>query len=131
MQSLDKYNINDITSFSKVDTQSIMQYPMPKYITGLDHDIDYNYNLSEMDKAYMVIMYPRKAPHAKAPEWTFEHALEKAGVTQGDPTVADQMKKAYKDLQFTDGTANPSKIWQLFEYWCKGTQLRAFGGPGS
>ena len=36
--------------------------------------------LSDLDKAALVIMYPRTTPHDNAPEWTIEHALFVVGV---------------------------------------------------
>jgi hypothetical protein len=41
---------------------------------------DMNYELSNMDKAYMVINYTRPSVHPKAPQWTVEYALKVAGV---------------------------------------------------
>ena len=41
-----------------------------------------NVELSQLDKAALVLMYPRSQPHDKAPEWTIEHALKVAGVPQ-------------------------------------------------
>ena len=35
---------------------------------------------SELDKAVLVLMYPRSQPHDDASEWTIEHALKVAGV---------------------------------------------------
>ena len=39
-----------------------------------------NLILSDMDKAVLVLMYPRSTPHVDAPEWTVEHALTIVGV---------------------------------------------------
>jgi len=39
-----------------------------------------NSALTPLDKAYMVINYPRPAPHPDAPEWTLAFALDVAGV---------------------------------------------------
>jgi hypothetical protein len=70
----------------------IFRYPTPPPMftaafleAHKDADDAYNYNminheLTDMDKAYMVINYPRTTPHADAPEWTFTHALTVAGV---------------------------------------------------
>ena len=41
-----------------------------------------NVHLSQLDKAVLVLMYPRPQPHAQAPRWTVEHALDVVGVPQ-------------------------------------------------
>ena len=41
-----------------------------------------NLVFSELDKAVLVLMYPRSQPHDKASEWIVEHALKVAGVPQ-------------------------------------------------
>ncbi|KAJ6483192.1 hypothetical protein C8R45DRAFT_1099482 [Mycena sanguinolenta] len=71
------------------------EYFMPAEMDKERIEIKPNYNLSEMDKAYMVINYPRTKPHESAKEWTLEYALLVAGVSkstaldmlaaQGDP----------------------------------------------
>jgi hypothetical protein len=43
-------------------------------------EIDVNTQLSDMDKAYMVINYPRATANPAAPTWTLDHALTVAGV---------------------------------------------------
>ncbi|KAK0549220.1 hypothetical protein OC846_004174 [Tilletia horrida] len=79
-QILKAINVKDTSNFSTVDRTSIMHYPSPKSLTGLPYDIPYNTKLSNLDKAYMVINYPRPKPHDEAPEWSLEHALTVAGV---------------------------------------------------
>ena len=39
-----------------------------------------NVELSQLDKAALVLMYPRSQPHDDAPEWTIERALKVVGV---------------------------------------------------
>lgn len=41
-QILSVYNTKEISSFSQLDTKSIMHYPMPKEVTGLKDDIPYS-----------------------------------------------------------------------------------------
>jgi hypothetical protein len=75
-----------------------------KKYPGIDDDYNYqiiNYELTDMDKAYMVINYPRDAPHAEAQDWTLDHALDVAGV---EPKIKKVLlsfweKKKYKDLR--------------------------------
>ena len=43
---------------------------------------DQNLVFSNLDKAVLVLMYPRAKPHDAAPEWTAEHALSVVGVPQ-------------------------------------------------
>ncbi|RFN45094.1 hypothetical protein FIE12Z_10664 [Fusarium flagelliforme] len=49
-QVINVYNKSDISNYSQVDIQSIMHYPQPKELTGLDQDIPYNAKLSDLDK---------------------------------------------------------------------------------
>ena len=98
-----------------------MQYPMPASVTGLSYDIDYNYDLSEMDKAYMCIMYPRARPHDSAPKWTLEHALEVTGISREDPVTANRIKAAA--VVGTDGFIDPSRIRIIFSDWCLKTHI--------
>ena len=41
---------------------------------------DQNLVFSNLDKAVLVLMYPRAKPHDAAPEWTAEYALSVVGV---------------------------------------------------
>ncbi|KAI0055989.1 zincin [Artomyces pyxidatus] len=67
----------DADNYSQLDTMSIMHYPIPRAPTGSpDND-----SLSDLDKAYIVIRYPRADHHAD-PDWTLQKALEKPGVPQ-------------------------------------------------
>ena len=43
-------------------------------------NIPRHYNLTALDKAYVLINYPRAQAAAATPEWTFEHALDVARV---------------------------------------------------
>jgi hypothetical protein len=101
-----------------------MQYPMPAAVTGLDHDIDYNYVLSDLDKAYMCIMYPRKKPLVGASKWTFEYALAKTGITREDPKAAQVILDAYTEQKQRE-VIDASKIRTLFSSWCQKTHAVA------
>ncbi|KAF8068844.1 hypothetical protein FPV67DRAFT_1668901 [Lyophyllum atratum] len=79
-QILDVYKADDVSNYSKLDTSSVMMYFMPGRLNDQGITVDVNNKLSDMDKAYMVINYPRDKPDLTAPEWTVEYALEKAGV---------------------------------------------------
>ena len=59
-----------------------------------------SFDLSEMDKAYMVIVYPRSAPLSSAPTWTLDYALQVFGV---DPTSAQAITNAYAQNDFDGG----------------------------
>jgi hypothetical protein len=59
-QVINVYAMNEVSNFSQVDTSSIMHYPQPKEITGLAQDIPYNTKLTDLDKAYIILQYPRK-----------------------------------------------------------------------
>lgn len=93
-----------------------MQYPMPARVTGLPYDIDYNYHISDMDKAYMAIMYPRAIPHESAPEWTLENALTKVGIAREDPVAAQKIRDL-ATVTRPDGTIDPFQIRNLFSNW--------------
>ncbi|KAJ7493835.1 hypothetical protein FB451DRAFT_1122358 [Mycena latifolia] len=79
-QIIDVYNATDVSNFSALDTTSIMMYFMPAAMNLERIDVPPNEVLSDMDKAYMVINYPRPTPHASAPMWTLEYALKVSGV---------------------------------------------------
>ncbi|KAF8218178.1 hypothetical protein K438DRAFT_1925355 [Mycena galopus ATCC 62051] len=51
-----------------------------------------NSELSEMDKACMVTVYPRQTPHNTVPEWTLDHAFQIAGI---DSQAAQAIKAAF------------------------------------
>jgi hypothetical protein len=53
---------------------------MPANFTHEKYTVAENTGLSDLDKAYMVINYPRKHPHPSAPRWTLDRALDVAGV---------------------------------------------------
>jgi hypothetical protein len=63
---------------------------------NLEHiDVPPNDVLSDMDKAYMVVNYPRPTPHASAPNWTLDYALKVSGV---DPATIQDIKNAKGDV---------------------------------
>ncbi|KAI0061320.1 hypothetical protein BV25DRAFT_1826806 [Artomyces pyxidatus] len=109
-QIIDVYADKEVSNFSELDTTSIMHYPMPRQVTGLSYDIPYNSQLSQMDKAYMVINYPRAEPHPKAPDWTLETALQKAGVP------AD-IQDAILSVPPRNGRPDAHEIRRLFSNW--------------
>jgi hypothetical protein len=49
---------------------------MPAKLNEENIELYENNTLSELDKAYMTIMYPRASAHTNTPDWTFEHALD-------------------------------------------------------
>ncbi|KAF8068874.1 hypothetical protein FPV67DRAFT_1761161 [Lyophyllum atratum] len=85
-QILDLHNKAALSNYSKLDINSIMMhvacylYFMPSRLNNQKIAIGVRTALSDLDKAYMVINYPRKKPHPKAKQWTLEKALEVAGV---------------------------------------------------
>ncbi|KAJ7851510.1 hypothetical protein B0H14DRAFT_2355253, partial [Mycena olivaceomarginata] len=79
-QIIDVYNSTDVSSYSALDPTSIMMYFMPAAMNIQHIDVPPNYTHSDMDKAYIVINYPRPTPHASAPNWTLEYALKVSGV---------------------------------------------------
>ncbi|KAI0050912.1 hypothetical protein FA95DRAFT_499075 [Auriscalpium vulgare] len=122
-QILDVYNSNEVSNYSELDTDSIMHYPMPKELTGLPKDVGYNSQLSQLDKAYMFINYPRAKPHPDAPNWTLETALQEAGVP------AD-VQEEILDIPHEDGLPNVSEIRRVFSDWVKKSRI-AKNSPSS
>ncbi|KAE8244742.1 hypothetical protein A4X13_0g6310 [Tilletia indica] len=120
-QVIDVINKSSVSNFSQVDPHSIMHYPSSKLITGLPYDVPYNTELSEMDKAYIVINYPRSKPHPDAPEWTLEHALKVAGVPDGVKQEIMDLAEASRDNE--TGQIDPQEIRAAFTAYT--TQQRA------
>lgn len=88
---------------------------MPALVTGLPYDIDYNYKLSDIDKAYMCIMYARPAreEHPRAPGWTLEYALSLTGIVEQDPDTSARI------LQIADGDSTWERVRDLFSEWSR------------
>ncbi|KAI3482479.1 hypothetical protein L1887_54902 [Cichorium endivia] len=96
-QVLDVYNQYDVSNYSQVDVASIMHFPQPKELTGLDQDIGYNKELSDLDKAYVVVQYPRENPPSEAPQWTFDYALGVIGCPESVGAAAARCQGASED----------------------------------
>nr|GAT54779.1 predicted protein [Mycena chlorophos] len=77
---LNTYKDADISNYSAADTTSVMRLFMPSAMNLERVDVPANHVLSSLDKASMVINYPRPKPHDKAPEWTLKHALDISSV---------------------------------------------------
>lgn len=120
-QVINVYKVNDVSNFSRVDIQSIMHYPQPKEITGLDYDIPYNLTLTDLEKAYMILRYPRPSIHPKAAEqgWTFNKALQVMG------TPPDVTNKVLQFLESDHGQISgqilPLSVRETLEKWCRAT----------
>lgn len=96
-----------------------MHNPLPAVITGLHRDMEYNYNLSNLDKAYMCIIYPWPGgkAHDIAPDWTSEYALAKTGIVSESPEYAAKIGEVYADGD--KGTfVDPTGVRELFAEWC-------------
>ncbi|EPQ29004.1 uncharacterized protein PFL1_03294 [Pseudozyma flocculosa PF-1] len=116
-QVIDVYGAKEVSNYSQVDTTSIMQYPQPKELTGLKEDIPFNTELSQLDKAYMVLQYPRPRPHAKAPEWTIDYALKVAGCPAD---IAQKVLASSRtDLQPNSEEIDPTQIRKIVGAWAK------------
>jgi hypothetical protein len=114
------YNENDVSNFSQVDTKSIMHYFQPSEVTS-GPSIEYNYVLSDLDKAYMVINYPRSLADERKrvndKDWTLDASLKKAGLTENDPTLAANIL-AVRDSPGQDGI-DVGQIRDLFTKWAR------------
>jgi len=119
-QVIRPYNLNDVSNFSKVDPTSIMHYYQPAVVTG-GAPIEYNYVLSDLDKAYMTINYPRSVAEEKAntrnSSVTLESALKSVGLTDDDPTTANKILALRNDAD-KDGI-DVGQIRRLFTAWAK------------
>ncbi|KAJ7209191.1 hypothetical protein GGX14DRAFT_697875 [Mycena pura] len=126
------YNSTNITNFSTFDPTSIMKFYTTEQYTprvetlGTIWDQPYdgtnvapNFALSDMDKAYMVIVYPRAAPLSSAPTWTLESALQVFGV---DSVTAQAIEDAYAQGDIASGR---TKFLTFLVYTRLGTQVPA------
>ncbi len=113
-QVINVYKMKDVSNFSEVDTKSIMHYPQPKELTGLKEDIGYNKELSDLDKAYMVLQYPRDTPHAQAAQWTFDYALSKINCPE---SVCQQMRTARAAIKDSNGKTDLSELRKILGDW--------------
>ncbi|CAK5268975.1 unnamed protein product [Mycena citricolor] len=94
-QVVDHYSTTSVSNFPAVDPSSIMAYFLPPALNEQRVQIPANVSLSESDKAYMVLAYPRPKPHALAPNWTLERALQVFGA---DPETAQGILSARGDV---------------------------------
>ena len=72
--------MNFSCSVSKHSNARAYSYSIPSEINGTGIDIVENQELSDLDKAYVFLNYPRKDPHSEAREWDIIRALNVAGV---------------------------------------------------
>ncbi|KAJ7069144.1 hypothetical protein C8F01DRAFT_977064, partial [Mycena amicta] len=108
-QIIDVFNAEKlISNYSRLDIKSIMMYFMPSWLNLQHIDVKANYALSDIDKAYMVINYPRNGSHADAPQWTLDYALRVADV---DAVTTEAIRKARGDA--TEKVIFPDFFFQL------------------
>ncbi|KAJ7438411.1 hypothetical protein B0H11DRAFT_2105041 [Mycena galericulata] len=93
-QIINTYNASDVSNYSQFDDESIMLYPMPAWMNEQNIEITMNYTLSDFDKAYMLINYPRVQALHSEPLWTLDHALEVVGV---DISTTSAIRNAHGD----------------------------------
>ncbi|ESK82297.1 hypothetical protein Moror_15462, partial [Moniliophthora roreri MCA 2997] len=84
-QIIDQYNKSDVSNFSRLDLHSIMmqmvfRYFMPGHLNEEGIDIPVNTVLSDMDKAFITLNYPRKEPAPGG--MSVKQALIIAGVSE-------------------------------------------------
>jgi len=70
-------------------------------------EIPRHHLLSPIDKAYMIINYPRAEASVNTPEWTFEHALEVAKV---DPKTTATLVQLWR-------SRDTKKLRTAFNTW--------------
>lgn len=116
-QVIDVYKISDVSNFSQVDTESIIHYPEPQELTGLKEDVPYNQKLSDLDKAYMILQYPRAKLDSQVVKqgWGFEKALEVMGTP---PDITEKvLDRIQKDRGDSSGEISPTNIRNILEDW--------------
>ncbi|MCJ1320924.1 hypothetical protein MMC15_006265 [Xylographa vitiligo] len=96
-----------------------MHYPQPKELTGLPEDIPYNQKLTDLDKAYMILHYPRNKMHPKAEKdgWTFEKALSLIGAS--DDLKFRVLRLLRLDRDDSTGKICPTNTRILIEDWSR------------
>ncbi|KDR77738.1 hypothetical protein GALMADRAFT_1326624 [Galerina marginata CBS 339.88] len=119
--------LNRITSYSELDLDSVMTYA-----TSGDENVyaELNHELSILDKAFMVINYPRigerinfiypreggELVERNDSAWTMEHALNMVGLTHGEwPDIRAEILNRYADLN----EAHTNEIREIFGAWTK------------
>jgi len=76
-QILDVYAKKDVSNYSKLDLTSIMEYSFAAFLTVQNIEVKRNSVLSEMDKAFVTINYPRFGTQA-GQDGKVKMSLEKA-----------------------------------------------------
>ncbi len=79
---------------------------MPSDMNTQRKEIPPNDILSDSDKAYMLINYPRANAAKETPDWTFEHALDVAGVNV-------QAKQSILDSPSVDLIRQRFALWRI------------------
>ncbi|THH31771.1 hypothetical protein EUX98_g2429 [Antrodiella citrinella] len=111
---LDVYQSGSLTNYLDYDGASIMKFVsfMAEEMNVNRRDIYPNDELSDFDKAFMVINYPRPQVDPTAPQWTLNYALDVLGVPAYD-------KHAML-------LARPEDVRRQFAIW---TAQRLLAGP--
>ncbi|KAJ3490356.1 hypothetical protein NLI96_g1475 [Meripilus lineatus] len=94
-QVIDIYKEKHITNFSQFDHKSVMMYPMYPSHTLEGLELPLNTELSEIDKAFAMVHYPRLEPQIPSPQWTVAHALD---VLKAAAQISMQVIKNTKTL---------------------------------
>ncbi|ESK80800.1 peptidase m12a astacin [Moniliophthora roreri MCA 2997] len=118
-QVIDPYNKSTVSNFSRLDLHSIMMYFMPSQLNEEGIDIPVNTVLSDMDKAFITLNYPRKVPVPGG--ISVAEALEIAGVSgQAASTIlgyvdkGQYMKAREEFANYNNTVQNLTKVNKLF-----------------
>jgi hypothetical protein len=122
----------DHSQFSEFDPKSIMLYAVPQELTIGDYEIEWNTELSNNDKDFMISVYPRKAkplvrlevdgPPAEAPaekhgeEHPFRPNVETRFVAEDDER--DKGSEPRLSRRLDAGTY----FLRVRHYWCRGSK---------
>ncbi|KAK7696473.1 hypothetical protein QCA50_001130 [Cerrena zonata] len=101
---------HEVSSCSDFDKKSIMLYSIPSETNVQGIYIPENDVLSDMDKAYMFLHYPRARPHPEAAEWSISHALNIANV------IGPKREEILR-------TTSPDRVRRLFIEWSAAEHL--------
>ncbi|KAH8826792.1 hypothetical protein DL96DRAFT_1801670 [Flagelloscypha sp. PMI_526] len=125
---LDLYNEVDISNYADVDSTSIMLFPIPAEATlEKTETILVNSELSNFDKAYMTIIYPRQTIDASEaemstnPPWTLTYALS---MINADSTVTSSiLKYSSEPVTYTDTIRSLMDGWLVEKRMAVSLQL--------
>jgi serralysin len=116
-QVFKKYSRNQ-TQFSNYDRMSIMQYPVPNELTVGDFEIPWNTSLSQADKDFSAIIYPRASDIVNKLRVTFKTGGDDLRVNSNAKLIVELSTGAVTKLEvsanggraYGEGSTNTGEI---------------------